>query len=66
MAVFNTCIVSIYNRVLDKELKVTISKPAQCMLGNDHRTIHVRPSAANGGPTFRKDGKDIALMWPEA
>lgn len=36
------------------------------MLGGKRRTINVRPTANNGGPTFQKDGVDIALLWPES
>lgn len=50
---------------LGKELKVTVGKPVHCMLGSKRRTVMVRPTAVNGGATFKKEGTDIALMWPE-
>ncbi|KAK3104099.1 hypothetical protein FSP39_024410 [Pinctada imbricata] len=48
-----------------KDLKVLVEKPAHCMLGNKRRTIMVRPAVANGGVLFKKEGGDLALMWPE-
>jgi hypothetical protein len=51
---------------MNKELKVQTLKPVHCMLGGKRRTVAVRPTANNGGPTFQKDGVDIALLWPES
>lgn len=51
---------------MGREIKVTINKPVHCMLGSKRRTVIVRPTAVNGGATFKKEGNDIALMWPES
>ncbi|XP_076094542.1 unconventional myosin-Id-like isoform X1 [Mytilus galloprovincialis] len=53
-------------QLFNRELKVQTLKPIPCMLGGKRRTINVRPTANNGGPTFQKDGVDIALLWPES
>lgn len=52
-------------QVKGKELKVTISKPVLCMLGNKKRQVAIRPAAATSLPAFRKEGNDLALHWPE-
>ncbi|XP_048754348.1 unconventional myosin-Id-like isoform X2 [Ostrea edulis] len=49
-----------------KELKVTVGKPVHCMLGSKRRTVIIRPTAVNGGATFKKEGADIALLLPES
>ncbi|KAL3832417.1 hypothetical protein ACJMK2_024062 [Sinanodonta woodiana] len=48
-----------------KELPVTVAKQIKCSLGSKARQILVKPSPANGGPTFRKEGNILVLMWPQ-
>ncbi|KAK3589621.1 hypothetical protein CHS0354_043081 [Potamilus streckersoni] len=48
-----------------KELPVTVAKQIKCSLGSKPRQILVKPSPANGGPTFRKEGNSLVLMWPQ-
>ncbi|XP_046369671.2 unconventional myosin-Id-like [Haliotis rufescens] len=55
---------SFWRRTYKKELKVTVAKNVSCMLGNKQRNIFIRSTAVNGGPVFKKEGQDLALMWP--
>lgn len=47
-----------------RQLEVTVNKQPKCNLGNKSRQLVVKTTAANGGPVFKKDGHQLALMWP--
>ncbi|XP_064647722.1 unconventional myosin-Id-like [Lineus longissimus] len=53
----------LWQRTQKKDLRVIVNKRLNCMLGDKPRTIGIHPTAANGGPTFKKDGTDLVLLW---
>ncbi|XP_067649162.1 unconventional myosin-Id-like [Haliotis asinina] len=57
---------SFWRRTYKKDLTVNVAKNVSCMLGNKRRNIFIRSTAINGGPVFRKEGADLALMWPSS
>ncbi|ESO97046.1 hypothetical protein LOTGIDRAFT_143556 [Lottia gigantea] len=53
-----------WHKTMKKDLKVNISKQFNVMLGGKSRTVTVKTTVANGGPSFKKDGQGLALFWP--